>query len=145
MAVEEMDVEGVVEGLNRALALQLRSVVQLALAAGSATGLAFVALSERYGEWARAELADAGLLAGKIVSVGGEPTAEPATPQWDADPAAMGARIADSEEETIEALRQTIQPAGDLGPGEALEHLLEHMIMRKQLQVDLLRRALAGA
>jgi bacterioferritin (cytochrome b1) len=144
VAVEEMDVERVVEGLNRALALQLRSVVQLTLAAGSVTGLAHAALAERYGEWARAELVDAALLVEKIVSVGGEPDATPAEPKWNADPAEMGDRVAESEDETIEALRRTIEPAGDLGPGEALEHLLEHMIMRKQIQVDRLRRALAG-
>ena len=55
----------------------------------------------------------------------------------------MAKRLVESEEETIEALREAIAPAGDFGPGEALEHTMEHMIMRKQLQVDRLRRAIA--
>ena len=41
----------------------------------------------------------------------------------------------------IEALQQAIAPTGRDGRSEALEHMLEHMIMRKQRQVDLLMRA----
>ncbi len=145
MAVEKMDVEATLEGLARSLALELRSVSLLTLAAGSSTGLAFVGLVDVYRGWARAELDDAGRLVEKIVSIGGEPDVEPPRAEWDADPFAMAERIAAAEEETIEALRETIPPVGDYGPGEALEHLLEHMIMRKQLQVDRLRRALRDA
>ena len=41
----------------------------------------------------------------------------------------------------IEALQSAIEPTGREGRSEALEHMLEHMIMRKQRQVDLLARA----
>lgn len=46
-----------------------------------------------------------------------------------------------SEEETIEALQAAIEPTGREGRSEALEHALEHLIMRKQNQVDFLVRA----
>ncbi len=144
MAEVEMDVGKTLKCLNRALALQLRSVAELTLAGGSTSGFAFVGLIDVYAEWARHELVDAGRLVEKIVSIGGEPETKPASPGWDADPVEMAKRLADSEEETIEALRKTIAPAGDYGPGEGLEHMLEHMIMRKQLQVDRLQRALHG-
>jgi bacterioferritin (cytochrome b1) len=144
MAEVEMDVQKTLKGLNRALALQLRSVVQLTLAGGSATGIAFVGLADLYSQWARHEVEDAGRLAEKIVSVGGEPETKPAAAGWDADPVKMAKRLVKCEEETIEAIRKTIAPAGDFGPGEALEHTFEHMIMRKQSQVDRLQRALYG-
>jgi hypothetical protein len=41
----------------------------------------------------------------------------------------------------IEALQSAIEPTGREGRSEALEHMLEHMIMRKQRQVDRLARA----
>jgi bacterioferritin (cytochrome b1) len=139
-----MDVQETAKALNRALALQLRSVTELMLAGSSATGVSFMELGSLYRKWAREELRDAGILAEKIVSIGGKPETKAAAPGWDADPLAMAKRLAESEEETIEALRKSIAPAGDYGPGEAIEHTLEHMIMRKQLQVDRLRRALDG-
>src|SRR5215217_4361605 len=43
--------------------------------------------------------------------------------------------------ETIEALQASIEPTGREGRSEALEHRLEHIIMRKQEQVDFLERA----
>ena len=143
MAEVEMDVAKTVKCLNKALALQLRSVAEYTLAGGSAKGVEFAGLTDTYTEWALADLEDAGILVEKIISIGGEPATKPAEHGWDADPVKMAKRIVESEEETIEALRETIAPAGDFGPGEALEHTLEHMIMRKQLQVDRLRRAIA--
>ena len=41
----------------------------------------------------------------------------------------------------IEALQESIEPTGREGRSEALEHMLEHIIMRKQNQVDFLLRA----
>ena len=45
------------------------------------------------------------------------------------------------KQETIEALQAAIEPTGREGVSEALEHLLEHLILRKQNQVDFLIRA----
>jgi hypothetical protein len=45
------------------------------------------------------------------------------------------------ETEAVDALQAAIEPTGREGRSEALEHLLEHLIMRKQAQIDFLRRA----
>ena len=49
--------------------------------------------------------------------------------------------LIEAEEETIESLQAAIEPTGREGVSEALEHLLEHLILRKQNQVDFLLRA----
>lgn len=140
-----MDVETALEGLNRALALQLRGAIELTLAAGGATGLAFMGIAAHYRAWASEALEDAGRLVDKIVALGGTPGADVADPVFDPDPAAMVERLLRSEEEAVEALREVIPATGAEGRGEALEHLLEHLILRKQDQADFLRRALAGS
>jgi hypothetical protein len=44
------------------------------------------------------------------------------------------------ETEAVDALQGAIEPTGREGRSEALEHLLEHLIMRKQAQIDFLTR-----
>jgi bacterioferritin (cytochrome b1) len=139
-----MDVEAVVEGLNRALALQRRSVLLYSLAGASTIGPLAAGIADRYELFAGAELEDAGRLAAKLVSLGGEPTDDVAPLSWEEDAAGMIDVIADAEAEALEALQKVIAPAGDEPEGEALEHLLEHAIMRKQQQVDFLKRVRRG-
>jgi len=141
---EPLDVDAALAGLNRALALELRGAVELTLAAGGATGISYVGLAAQYRAWAVDALADAGRLVDKIVALEGTPDADVAEPGFDPDPARMVERLIGSEEEAIEALREIIPATGSEGRGEALEHLLEHLILRKQDQADFLRRALAG-
>lgn len=50
--------------------------------------------------------------------------------------------LVEGEEEVIAALVKAIPPTGTEGPGEAVEHLIEHVLFRKQEQVDWLHRAL---
>jgi hypothetical protein len=50
------------------------------------------------------------------------------------------ARIGRSEEEVTTALQACISPTGREARSEALEPRMEHMIMRKQEQIDLLKR-----
>ena len=52
--------------------------------------------------------------------------------------------LVESESEVIERLQDVIPETGHEGASEALEHLLEHIIMRKQEQVDFLVRAMRG-
>ncbi len=144
MPDEPLDVDAALAGLNRALALELRGAVELTLAAGGATGIQYVGLAAQYRAWAVDALEDAGRLVDKIVALEGTPDAEVAEPAFDPDPAGMAGRLITSEEEAIEALRKIIPATGSEGRGEALEHLLEHLILRKQDQADFLRRALAG-
>jgi bacterioferritin (cytochrome b1) len=127
--------------LNKALELQYRSVVQYTLTSGSLFGFEFQSLGDRFWQFARAELDDARKLVEKITSLGGEPAVAVADARWSGDPGDAVEWLIESESETIEALRASIEPTGREGRSEALEHLLEHMILRKQDQVDFLLRA----
>ena len=49
--------------------------------------------------------------------------------------------LIECEQVAIDALQAAIEPTGREGRSEALEHRLEHLIMRKQEQVDFLERA----
>jgi bacterioferritin (cytochrome b1) len=138
---ETLDEDEAVERLNDALELQYRSAVQFTLTSGSLFGFEFQSLGDRFWEFARAELDDARKLVEKITSLGGEPAVAVADARWSGDPSEAVEWIVESEGEAIEALRAAIEPTGREGRSEALEHLLEHMILRKQDQVDFLIRA----
>lgn len=138
---ETLDVEGAVQALNRALRLQYRSALGYTLASGSLFGFEFQALGDRLWDCGRADLADARLLVEKIVALGGSPTTEVAELEWTGDPGDAVSWLIETETETIDALQEAIEPTGREGRSEALEHALEHLIMRKQNQVDFLLRA----
>jgi bacterioferritin (cytochrome b1) len=138
---ERLDVEEAVLRLNDALRLQYRSVDQYMLSSGSLFGFEFQALGDRLWEYAQAELADARKLVEKIVALGGSPTTEMAALEWNGEPDAAVDRLIESEGEAVEALQRAIEPTGREGRSEALEHMLEHVIMRKQDQLDFLVRA----
>ena len=138
---EKLDVQAAVARLNEALVLQQRSVLQYTLSSGSLFGFEFQAFADRFWEFARAELDDTRLLIEKIAALGGEPTTEVAELRWTGDASDAVDWIVSAEEETIEALQAAIEPTGREGRSEALEHMLEHLIMRKQNQIDFLVRA----
>ncbi len=142
MADERMDVDEQIDRLNAALRLQGRSALQYTLTGGSIAGLENQLLAERFGEFARAELDDARRLVEKIAALGGDPTDQVAQPRLDSDPEQALRRLIDSETEALAALQDAIEPTGREAASEAVEHRLEHMIMRKQEQVDVLLRAL---
>jgi bacterioferritin (cytochrome b1) len=141
MAEEKMDVDAQIECLNRALRLQHRSVLNYSLVAGSVIGLEFQAHAEKMREHSLSELEDATRLVEKITALGGEPTTDVAPITFTADPARALDQLIDCEGETLEALQAAIEPTGREAASEAVEHRLEHMIMRKQEQVDYLLRA----
>ena len=145
MSKEAMDTDEVVDGLRRSLSLQQRSVVPFTTASASLFGLEFQSVGEKLWEWAELELADARLLVEKIVALGGEPSVEVAEPRWAGDPSAAVEILIEAESEAIESLQDIIPATGDDGRSEALEHTLEHLIMRKQSQVDFLLRARRAA
>jgi bacterioferritin (cytochrome b1) len=138
---DPMDVPTVLECLNRALVLQHRSVLQFTMGSGSMFGLEFQAVGVELWRFAQAELTDARLLVEKITALGGDPTVEVGELRWQSDPAAAVDALIDSEDEAIAALHAVIPYSGQEPRSEALEHLMEHLIMRKQNQVDWLRRA----
>jgi len=138
---ETLDVELAQERLNAALALQYRSALGYTLASGSLFGFEYQALGDRLWSYGQAELADARLLVEKIVALDGEPTTDVAELSWTGDPADAVDWLIETETEAIDALQAAIEPTGREGRSEALEHTLEHLIMRKQNQVDFLVRA----
>jgi bacterioferritin (cytochrome b1) len=141
MPDETMDVDEQIECLNRALRLQHRSVLQYSLVAGSVIGLEYQAHADKMRQHAQAELEDATRLVEKVTALGGEPTTDVAPLTFTGDPANALDRLIDDEAETLEALQAAIEPTGREAASEAVEHRLEHMIMRKQEQVDYLLRA----
>jgi bacterioferritin (cytochrome b1) len=142
MSEEELIDEGkAVELLNAALALQYRSALQYSVVAASLVGLEAQALGPKLTEFGDEELEGVRLLIEKVVSFGGEPTVEVEPLHFDAKVDDALAWLVKSEQEGVEALQAAIEPTGREGRSEALEHMLEHMIMRKQRQVDLLVRA----
>ena len=141
MAEETMDVEEQIECLNKALRLQHRSVLHYSLVAGSVIGLEYQAHAEKMREHSLSELEDATRLVEKIAALGGNPTTEVAEITFRNDPSEALDRLINDEGEALEALQAAIEPTGREAASEAVEHRLEHMIMRKQEQVDYLLRA----
>ena len=141
MSDETMDVDAVVEKLNRCLTFQYRSVLQLTLTSGSIFGFEYQALADRIWRDADAEINDLRLLVEKIVALGGDPTTTVADLRWTGEPSDAVQWLVDTESELVDALKDAIEPTGQEGRSEALEHVLEHIIMRKQNQIDFLLRA----
>ena len=141
---ETLDVEGAIEALNAALRLQYRSALQYSLTAASLRGLDAAGVATLLLSFGDQELADASALVEKVVSFDGTPTTEVAELRFDDATSDALKWLIETEVEGIEALQSAIAPTGREGRSEALEHMLEHMIMRKQRQVDLLGRARAS-
>jgi bacterioferritin len=138
---ETMDVDAQIECLNKALRLQYRSVLMYSMTAGSVIGLEYQAHADKMRAHALAELEDATRLVEKVTALGGSPTTDVASMGFSADPAQALDTLIDCEAETLEALQAAIEPTGREAASEAVEHRLEHIIMRKQEQVDYLLRA----
>src|SRR5919107_4794392 len=117
---DPMDVERVLEALNRALVLQQRSVLQFTLGAGSMFGLEYQAVGAQLWLFARAELDDTKLLVEKITALGGDPTVEVGALSWSSDPSAAVDALIEAEDETIAALHDVIPYSGQEPRSEAL-------------------------
>jgi len=144
MSDEAMDVDEVIRRMNEALVLQLRSVLQYTVAAGSIGGLAYVGLADRWWSYAEAELVDARRMVEKIVALGGEPATDVPPPPFAIDAADATKALIECEQDIIAKLHGVIPKTGQEPRSEALEHLVEHVICRKQEQVDQLVRALGS-
>jgi bacterioferritin (cytochrome b1) len=141
MDKDPLDVDLALERLGVALPLQLRSAAAFTMAAGSITGFEYFGLSDVLWRFAESDLADARRLVEKVVTLGGEPVDSITGFDLPREGAGIVDRLIELETETIEALQDVIPSTGHTGDSEALEHRLEHIIMRKQEQVDTLRRA----
>jgi bacterioferritin (cytochrome b1) len=137
---ERMDVPKVLELLGKAILLQMRSTLQLAWVAGSAVGVEFQSIAAKFEEFSQDELHDARRLMEKMTALGGDPPTEVAPLERIPSSVAGVKRLVELENETLDALHAIIPATGQEARSEALEHLLEHVIMRKQHQVDFLLR-----
>ena len=142
---ERLDVDEAIERLQAALRLQYRSALGYTAAAGSLVGFSYQHLGESLWRFAERDLEDARRLVEKIVTYGALPTTEVAPLRCFDAPDELIDWLIEAEEEATEALQDCIAPTGREARSEALEHRMEHMIMRKQEQVDLLRRTRRGA
>lgn len=140
---EKLDEKKAVKRLNKALELHYRSALQYSIVASSLSGIEAQALGSKLTEFGDAELADVRRLVEKIVSFGGKPTTKVAELSFDDDVKGAIGSLVKGEEAAVEALQEAIEPTGRDGRSEALEHLMEHLILRKQHQVDFLNRAIS--
>lgn len=140
---DKMNVETVIRLLNEALPLQVRSAALYSWAAGAATGVEFQSVGKQFEEFGHLELDDARRLIEKLVGLGGDATTKVAS--FDPVPSEAGIdKIIEYENEALAALHKIIPETGQEPRSEAMEHLLEHIIMRKQQQVDFLERVRRG-
>jgi bacterioferritin (cytochrome b1) len=141
---ERLDEEQAIARLNAALRLQYRSALQYSLAAASLLGIEAQAIGAKLTGFGDEELSDCRRLIEKIVSFDGTPTTEVAALRYDRGAEDALGYLVECEAEAIDVLQGAIEPTGREGRSEALEHLLEHLILRKQQQLDFLRRAIAS-
>lgn len=136
-----MDTEQTLRTLATALRLQEESLLTMTYLAGSLRGLAGMGVKAELRRFVMAELEDTYLLVEKYSALGGMP--EVSTPKIVVDPAAETAidALIDLERRGLAALHAVIAHTGQEPRSEALEHFLEHIIMRKQQQVDQLWHA----
>jgi len=139
-----MNVPAVIDLLGRAIPLQMRSAVLFTWAAGSATGIQSQAVAGELEAFGRLELDDARRLIEKLVALGGDAPTEIASFEAASVTTAGVRTMIDYENEALAALHKVIPETGQEPRSEALEHLLEHVIMRKQQQVDFLERVSRG-
>jgi bacterioferritin (cytochrome b1) len=140
---EKLDEKEAVQRLNRALELQYRSTLQYSIVASSLTGIEAHAVGATLTKFGDAELSDLRRLIEKIVSFGGKPTTNVAELSFESGVQRAILSLAEGEEAAVEALQEAIEPTGRDGRSEALEHLMEHLILRKQVQLDFLERAIS--
>jgi hypothetical protein len=138
-----MDRPKVQAALQHALLCQTRSLVTMTLLAGSLRGLSGAGVKAELRGYVLAEVEDTYRLTEKLSALGAQPMMGSPEVQPSADPQEALAVLVDTETETVAALHAVIPHSGQEPTSEALEHLLEHAIMRKQQQVDFLRHALA--
>ena len=140
---DEVDFGELRARLSDAVREQARAALHHTLVAGTLFGFEAQSVAAKLAGFAADELDDTRRLIEKAVALGCNPSVEVA--RIDAADDARGAltQLCDAERRTLKALHAVIPETGQEEWSEALEHLLEHLIMRKQEQVDFLSRVLA--
>jgi hypothetical protein len=135
-----MDVAAVRESLAQAVEEQGRSLLLLTAAAGSLRGLVAGGLRGRLREVVQDEVRDTYILAEKLAALGGTirlpASGARGERELPTDPGKVLELVVDQERQTLKLLHGVIPSTGQEPRSEALEHTLEHVIMRKQRQID---------
>ena len=139
---DTLERDAAIRELKAALALEARSALGYAIAAASMTGLEAQHIREDLYRFALHALQDVRRLVEKIVALGGEPSTKVGPVSFERDTRKALEALVGNDEETLDALVEVIPHTGEEGEGEALEHLVEHLVLRRQEQIDFLRRAL---
>jgi len=141
MSDEQLDTDKVLSTLQDALQLQAQSILTMTQLAGSLRGLPGTAVKQELRRFVLDELEETYLLVEKHSALGGELTLEVPTIRMSRDPEKALNDLIELECAAVAALHAVIEYSGQEPRSEALEHLLEHAIMRKQQQVDFLWHA----
>lgn len=138
---DKMDTEQTLKALEEALQLQAESMLTMTYLAGCLRGLAGVGVKAQLRDFVAVEVEDTYKLVEKYSALGGQTQVTPAQIVLDPNAEAAIEALIDLEQRGLAALHAVIPHTGQEPRSEALEHLLEHIIMRKQQQVDLLWHA----
>jgi len=136
-----MDVDKVLETLDAALQTQGRSILTMTVLAGTMRGVGGSAVKSQLREFVLAELADTYLLVEKMSAIGGTPHIDAESIEVPDDTEGALEALLEHEAKAVAGLHAVIAHSGQEPRSEALEHLLEHLIMRKQQQADFLWHA----
>ncbi|CAN5432454.1 hypothetical protein BH18ACT8_BH18ACT8_08980 [soil metagenome] len=138
MSDEQLDTENVLSTLQHALQLQAQSILTMTQLAGSLRGLTGTAVKQELRRFVLDELEETYQLIENHSALGGELTLKVPTMKMSRDPEKALNDLIELECAAVAALHGVIEHSGQEPRSEALEHLLEHAIMRKQQQVDFL-------
>lgn len=136
-----MDLDKVYETLGHAVNLQAESVLTMALMGGTLRGVEGAAIKQSLREFVLAELEDTYQLIEKLSALGADVSIQATAISVSTDADDALSTLLEHEVDAVAALHGVIPHSGQEPRSEALEHLLEHVIMRKQQQVDYLWHA----
>ncbi len=138
---DAMNTGEVHKALSVALRHQGESVLRMSLMAGMLRGIGGAAVKERLRSFVLAELEDTYLLVEKMSALGGTPSMSVGDVEIPRAAEEAIYVLLEHEVEAVASLHAVIPHSGQEPRSEALEHLLEHVIRRKQQQIDYLWHA----
>lgn len=124
---KQKNVKGLIDGLNEDLANEYAAVIQYRSYASAVTGPFRQELRSFFAREIADELGHAGLLADKIIALGGELTTSAAPVKMAREPKAMLANALESEVATIERYvkrRDQAEKAGEVGLAVDLDDII---------------------
>lgn len=142
---EPMEIPEVHKTLAKAINAQAESVLTMALLAGTMRGVGGAAIKQSLRSFVLSELEDTYQLIEKLSALGGSASLKIAEVSVSTDADEGIQALLSHEVGAIAALHAVIPHSGQEPRSEALEHLLEHAIMRKQQQVDYLWHATSAS